>query len=194
MLKLRTLSIVAVFSIALGFMLMAASKPEKANLVRLTVINHSNDDMTLKLVGPKKYTLTIEAEEKRVFTVPQGDYSYTVKACSVTADSTISLTKHKKLVMPVCGGSVPHAQGNEQIIDLSTHIRMVKIHIGNQAPTRTLAFLAGPSDYIFSIDSGEMKEYVVAKGDYTVRYYACGKSAVETFSAAKGSILALSCP
>ena len=106
----------------------------------------------------------------------------------------IDLTKHTKLIMPVCGANTRQLPNSPHVIDITNTLKIVKVTLKNEAESNVLAILTGPSTYVFSLDKEASKDYTIAKGDYKVQYYACGKYGVREFSAFHNGILKLKCP
>jgi hypothetical protein len=98
------------------------------------------------------------------------------------------------MIMPVCGGHAGQAATSPYVVDLSEIIKIVKVTVENDSETRLLAILTGPATYVFLIDEGDSKDYTIAKGDYSVQYYACGTVGYKDYYAYHGSKLSLSCP
>jgi hypothetical protein len=167
---------------------------EKSELVALTVENRSSGIMYLWLDGVAFYYLTIGPGETKLFTVERGEYYQKVRACGDTAESIVDITKRTRMIMPVCGGHASQAATSPYVVDISEIIKIVKVTVENESDTRLLAILTGPSTYVFLIDEGESKDYTIAKGEYSVQYFACGRVGYEDYSAYHGSKLSLSCP
>lgn len=169
--------------------------PAKPDLVRLTIENKTTKLITIRLDGPAIYFLRVKGETTGVFTVNRGEYSATITACGVTGKEPLDLTTQKTLIMPVCGGSANTSATREgSAIDISKPVKVVKFTISNQSDTKLLAILTGPASYVFTLKKGESKNYTIAKGDYSVTYYACGTKGVKKFESYSGSKLELSCP
>jgi hypothetical protein len=167
---------------------------EKSELVALTVENRSSGIMYLWLDGPAFYYLTIKSGQTMIFTVERGEYYQKVKACGDTAENIVDITKRTRMIMPVCGGHASQAATSPYVQDISEIIKIVKVTVENDSDTRLLAILTGPSTYVFLIDEGEERDYTIAKGDYSVQYFACGGVATKNFTAYHGSNLSLDCP
>lgn len=165
------------------------------DLVRLVVVNKTTKTLYLKLDGPYFYYLSVMGGESGLFTVKRGVYSSTVYACGASSSDTIDLTRQKTLIMPICGGNArTAAKTSAQNIDLSTQLKIVPFTLINNSTSRVLAIFTGASTYVFTLEKGESKDYTIARGEYTVRYYACGSSKTINFESYKGSKLNLKCP
>jgi hypothetical protein len=188
----------------LAIMLLSAAMPlppsylkapaaAPSDLVRLTIINKSSGPVYMWLSGPSFYYFVVGSGDQADYTIKRGVYSQSVRACGDYATQTVDLTKQTTMIMPVCGGNA-NAAALGGALDLSTLIKIVRVTVQNDATSQVLAILTGPATYVFLLDVDEANEYTIAKGDYTVQYWACGKYAVKEWSAYSGSLLKLSCP
>lgn len=171
-----------------------AAAGEKTGPVGLTIENRSSGYIYLWLQGPSFYYLVVKPGETKVFTIVRGEYFQTVRACGDTASSIVDLSKQTRMIMPLCGANAKQSALSPYVVDLSTIIKIVKVTVKNESDTRLLAILTGPSTYVFSLNKGESRDYTIAKGDYTVQYFACGWYGYKNFYAYHGSSLELSCP
>jgi hypothetical protein len=171
-----------------------ASNAEKSDLIALKVDNQSTSNAYLWLDGPSFYYLVVQAGESKTFTVLRGEYFKEVSYCGAQDNSTIDLTKHTKLVMPVCGANSRQTPNSPHVINITNTIKIVKVTLKNEAESKVLAILTGPSTYVFSLDKDASKDYTIAKGDYEVQYFACGQYDVREFSAFYNSVLKFKCP
>ncbi len=167
---------------------------DKSDLVALKVDNQSTSNAYLWLNGPSFYYLVVKPGESKTFTVMRGEYNKDVSYCGARASSIIDLTKHTKLVMPVCGANTRQAPSSPHVVNITNTIKIVKVTVKNEAESKVLAILTGPSTYVFSLGKDVSKDYTIAKGDYKVQYFACGKYGVREFSAFYNSVLKLKCP
>jgi hypothetical protein len=173
---------------------MGAAILEKSELVALTIENRSSGIVYLWLDGVAFYYFAIDPGETIMYTVARGEYYQKVRACGDTAESIVDITKRTRMIMPVCGGHAGQAATSPYVVDLSEIIKIVKVTVENDSETRLLAILTGPATYVFLIDEGDSKDYTIAKGDYSVQYYACGTVGYKDYYAYHGSKLSLSCP
>ena len=171
-----------------------ATNAEKSDLIALKVDNQSTSNAYLWLDGPSFYCLVVKPGESKTFTVMRGEYFKDVSYCGARDSSIIDLTKHTRLVMPVCGANSRQTPNSPHVVNITNTIKIVKVTVTNAAESKVLAILTGPSTYVFSLDKDASKDYTIAKGDYDVQYYACGKYGVREFSAFYNSVLKLKCP
>lgn len=171
-----------------------AAADEKTGPVGLTVENRSSGYVYLWLEGPSFYYLVVKPGETKIFTVMRGEYFQTVRACGDTASHIVDISKQTRMIMPVCGANAKQAGTSPYVVDLSQIIKIVKVTVKNESDTRMLAILTGPSTYVFTLDKGVSKDYTIAKGEYTVQFYACGRYGYKNFVAYQGSSLEISCP
>ena len=171
-----------------------ASTSEKSDLVALKVENDSTSYAYLWLDGPSFYYLVVKPGETKTFTVMRGEYFKDVSYCGARDSSIIDITKQTRLIMPVCGANTRQLSSSPHIINITNTIKIVKVTVTNDSESRVLAILTGPSTYVFSLDKDVSKDYTIAKGDYEVQYFACGKYGVREFSAYHNGVLKLKCP
>ena len=171
-----------------------ATNAEKSDLIALKVDNQSTSNAYLWLDGPSFYYLVVKPGESKTFTVMRGEYFKDVSYCGARDSSIIDLTKHTRLVMPVCGANSRQTPNSPHVVNITNTIKIVKVTVTNAAESKVLAILTGPSTYVFSLDKDVSKDYTIAKGDYEVQYFACGKYGVREFSAFYNSVLKLKCP
>jgi len=171
-----------------------ASTNEKSDLIALKVENDSTSYAYLWLDGPEFYYFVVKPEETETFTIRRGEYDKDVSYCGAKDSSTIDLTKHTRLIMPVCGANKRGESSSPHIVNITNTIKIVKVTVKNETGTRVLAILTGPSTYVFSLAKDEHRDYTIAKGDYDVQYYACGKYGIREFSAFHNGGLKLKCP
>lgn len=171
-----------------------ATNGEKSDLIALRVDNYSTSNAYLWLDGPAFYYLVIKPGESKIFTVMRGEYFKDVIYCGARDSSIVDLTKHTRLIMPVCGANSRQSPTSPHVVNITNTIKIVKVTVTNAAESKVLAILTGPSTYVFSLDKDASKDYTIAKGDYEVQYYACGKYGVREFSAFYNSVLKLKCP
>lgn len=166
----------------------------QGDLIRLTVVNRSSGFVYLWLKGPAFYYMSIKPETTGTFTIERGEYEKSVWACGDRVTDTESFTSHTLMIMPVCGGSAVKGVPETGVVDLSDMIRIVRVTIVNDAPTRLFTILTGPATYVFTFNVDEEQVYTIAKGTYKVQYWACGKYATKTWHAYDDSELKLKCP
>ena len=166
----------------------------RSDLVRLTVENRSSGSLFVWLTGPAVYYFEVKSGETELFAVSRGEYSYRFRACGDTVSGTLDLSIQRKLVMPVCGGRATSETKATGTVDVSSQIKIVKFSVENDASTRALVIMTGPTTYVFTFERDEEKDYTIAKGDYTVQVFACGRVGTRNFSAFKGKTLVLTCP
>ena len=171
-----------------------ATNAEKSDLIALKVDNQSTSNAYLWLDGPSFYYLVVKPGESKTFTVMRGEYFKDVSYCGARDSSIIDLTKHTRLVMPVCGANSRQTPNSPHVVNITNTIKIDKVTVTNAAESKVLAILTGPSTYVFSLDKDASKDYTIAKGDYEVQYFACGKYGVREISAFYNSVLKLKCP
>jgi hypothetical protein len=171
-----------------------ASVNEKSDLVALKVENDSTSTAYLWLDGPAFYYFVIKPGETRTFTVERGEYDKDVSYCGARDSSTIDLTIHTKLILPVCGANALNPPTSPHLVNITNTLKIVKVTLTNELDSNVFAIFTGPSTYVFTLGRDESKDYTIAKGDYEVRYFACGKFGIREFSAFHNRVLKFKCP
>ena len=171
-----------------------ASVNAKTDLVALNVENDSTSYAYLWLDGPSFYYLVVKPGETKTFTVQRGEYFQEVSYCGARDSSIVDLSKHTKLIMPVCGANSRQSPSSPNAVNITNTLKIVKVTVTNDSDSKVLAILTGPSTYVFSLNKGESKDYTIAKGDYEVGYFACGAYGVREWSAFHNGVLKLKCP
>lgn len=167
---------------------------EKSDLVALKIQNDSSSNAYLWLEGPTFYYFVVRPGETKTYTVKRGEYFKDVSYCGATDSSIVDLSRHTKLVMPVCGANARQSPSSPHVVNITNTIKIVKVTLTNEADSKVLAILTGPSTYVFSLDKDASKDYTIAKGDYEVQYFACGAYSVKEWSAYHQSLLKFKCP
>ena len=171
-----------------------ASVNEKSDLVALKVVNDSTSTAYLWLDGPAFYYFVIPPDETRTFTIQRGEYDKDVSYCGARDSSTIELTKHTKLILPVCGANALNEPTSPHVVNITNTLKIVKVTLTNELDSNVFAIFTGPSTYVFTFGRDESKDYTIAKGDYEIWYYACGKYGIREFSAFHNRIMKFKCP
>ena len=171
-----------------------ASVNEKSDLVALKVVNDSTSTAYLWLDGPAFYYFVIPPDETRTFTIQRGEYDKDVSYCGARDSSTIDLTRHTKLILPVCGANALNEPTSPHVVNITNTLKIVKVTLTNELDSNVFAIFTGPSTYVFTFGRDESKDYTIAKGDYEIWYYACGKYGIREFSAFHNIIMKFKCP
>ena len=118
-----------------------------------------------------------------------------VSYCGARTSRIADLTIQTAMIMPVCGARASQsAASSPHVVDVTETVRIVPVTVENEAETSVLAILTGSSTYVFLLNKDEAKDYTIAKGEYKVQYFACGKYGERTWFAQKNSSLELACP
>jgi hypothetical protein len=101
--------------VALLFVLMAslllttAVAMAREVLIRVEVINRSEESVSISLIGETAYYfLAVPAGETRWFTVERDVYQRTTFACGDSNSGSVDLTTHKRLIFTRCYGDAPN--------------------------------------------------------------------------------------
>jgi hypothetical protein len=183
----------------LALMLASAVAPVMAatsevDQVRLRVDNRNSKQITLQLNGPAYYYFKIGGEEKATFAVNRGVYKYILTGCGMRTTGSLDLSVNKLLVMPVCGGSASKQTRDPNRIDLGKVLKVVNIKIENLTEGNSQIVMTGPSTYVFVLKTDAIKKVSVAKGEYTLKVYACGTVFTKNFTADKDASWKIRCP
>jgi len=170
-----------------------ASVKEKSDLVVLKIQNDSTSIAYVWLDGPEFYYFSVKPDETKTYTIQRGEYEKEISYCGARDSSTIDLSRHTKLVLPVCGANTRQSPASPHIVDVTNTLKIVKVTLKNEADSRVLAILTGPSTYVFSMDKDTTKDYTIAKGDYEVQYFACGAYGEKEWSAYHQGVLKFKC-
>jgi len=201
--KIQSTKAVVLLALATMLLLTAASPGPRTtasvaaaqDLIRLTVDNRSSGPVYIRLEGEAYYYLSVGSEKEAVYTIKPGEYTQTVTACGDTVEEEeVEIKVNTRMVMPECGSRAKPNYPDQGKVDLSELIKIVEITIENDADTQLLVIMEGPATYVLTLKKGDENDYTVAKGDYEVTYYACGRKDTRNFSAFKGKVLKLDCP
>ena len=174
---------------------ISATTSGRSDLVSFRVVNKSSGTVYLWLNGPTFYYFAVRPEETGSFTIMRGEYFLDVSYCGARTSRIVDLSVQTTLVMPVCGGRASQAAGSSpHVVDVTETIRIVPVTVENEATSQVLAILTGPSTYVFLLNKDEAKDYTIAKGEYRVQVFACGKYGERTWFAQKNATLELTCP
>ena len=171
-----------------------ASVNEKSDLVALKVENDSTSTAYLWLDGPSFYYFVIKPGETKTFTVERGEYDKEVSYCGARDTSTIDLTKHTKLLLPVCGANALNPPTSPHVVNITNTLKIVKVTLTNELDSNVFSIFTGPSTYVFTFGKDVSKDYTIAKGDYTIQYWACGKYGIREFTAYHNIVMKFKCP
>lgn len=134
--------------------------------VRLTIVNNSNANVTVRLDGPEDYDITVRTGQSKTRTIVAGNYDYRYGSCGVTWDGTLEADENVELVIYDC-----------QYVPTKMQI---KSHLSEDVEVS----LAGFKNYKYAIDLGKNRVELLS-GDYTFSWEACGNSFSETMFVTK---------
>jgi hypothetical protein len=192
------ISLMIFISLTAAVQIPASSKfssvNEKSDLVALKVENDSTTTAYLWLDGPAFYYFVIKPGEIKTFTVERGEYDKEVSYCGARDSSTIDLTKHTKLLLPVCGANALNSPTSPHVVNITNTLKIVRVTLTNELDSNVFAIFTGPSTYVFTFGRDVSKDYTIAKGDYKIQYWACGKYGIREFSAFHNREMKFKCP
>ncbi len=161
--KLFTILIVVLISLVV----MAAAPAAQSELVSLTIDNKSDDYVTFRLEGTAFYYLMVKANTTTTFTIKRGDYTQKFYSCGAYVETDLDLTKKQSIYVPPCGEkafAVDKRSNNK--VDGGQLIKLVKVTFENDTSHNLVLYLAGTSEYVFFIRSGEEVSYTISKTEY----------------------------
>lgn len=159
---------------------------------KLVVINRSGTSLHIFLSGPATYRLSIGAGQTKTYAVNRGVYKMTASGCGMTATGKLDMSINRNLILPICGGRVP--VNDPHTIDLGKLLKIVLIEVINKSTGVATVVFKGPSVYMFTLQKNADKDFTIAKGDYKLTIYACGKTFKRNFRADKGKKFTITCP
>ncbi|HZD56518.1 MAG TPA: hypothetical protein VE136_07340 [Anaerolineales bacterium] len=78
-------------------------------LARLTIINRTDQNVALSLIGSKgTFYLPVAPGTTRVFTLDREVYKHTTFACGKSETGTVDMSTQLRLVFPSCFGNLPN--------------------------------------------------------------------------------------
>lgn len=196
-LKLRLLAgltLTAILLVSIFAAIPTGHVQAAARMVNLTIDNRANNSITLSLRGPYQYQLKVSGKSSETFRVMTGNYEYTVQGCGMSGTSKLAITQDMRLINPICGGNVRTIPKDSSKVNIGASIRVVPVTISNDLGYRATVILTGPYTYVFTLKSDQDLKVTIGKGDYNVRYYACGTFINRSFQAYKNAKYILRCP
>jgi hypothetical protein len=166
----------------------------KSTNVRLTIINNTNDYVTLKLEGPQFYYFWVKPGETREYTPLRGMYTSRFYSCGVFVNGTFDLTKIQKLIVPACGTKAIKGPDKNHVIDAGKLTKFVKVTFENDTPGWLTILLSGPNKYEVILAKDQVTTIVMMKGEYNYRLYACGSIKDGHLYAMPNKVKTLTCP
>ena len=142
--------------------------PEYAKFV---VDSHLGEGLTLQLVGPQSYDLSISLGTNKFISLQTGFYSFTYTACGGANTGELRLTKNgtARLTLYSCEVMGLHPLGDTTITQTPSNLR-----IGSHYSFPVRVTLFGPINYSLAISPG-LNRLNVLNGSYTYSYSAYGK-------------------
>ena len=100
--------VILVFTVFLAVVIPAYAGSANKKLVRLKLINQSDQPVYLQLNGAQFYYLTVNPKTTKTFTVMPGIYSRTTWACGAFAIGTLNMSSQVKLNFIPCDRYAPN--------------------------------------------------------------------------------------
>lgn len=142
--------------------------PEYAKFV---VDSHLGEGLTLQLVGPQSYDLSISLGQNKFIALQTGFYTFTYTACGGSNTGELRITKNgtARLTLYSCEVMALHPLGDTSIATIPTNLR-----IGSHYSFPVRITLFGPINYSLEISPG-LNRFDVLDGSYTYSYSAYGR-------------------
>lgn len=146
--------------------------PEYAKFV---VDSHLGDALTLQLVGPQSYDLSISLGRNKFISLQTGFYTYSYTACGGTLTGEVRVTKNgtSRLTLYSCELVALHPS-------TFTGRTPSNLRIGSHYNFPLRMTLSGPTSYSFEIVPG-LNRLNVVDGTYTYSYTAYGRFVTGSF-------------
>ena len=105
----KKMLVAVLFALLAILFLTTAVALAQEDLIRIEVINKSEESASISLIGETAYYfLTVPAGETKWFTVERDVYQRTTFACGESNSGTVDLTTHKRLIFTRCYGDAPN--------------------------------------------------------------------------------------
>ena len=162
--------------------LLAAALPTAAlaaqsDLVRFTVENRAERDITIRLYSTdgsgRAYYMQVLAETTKIMTPPRGLYDYRLTACGVMVWGVVDLNGPLTWIMPQCGDKGGPGSKAPNTQDIGKILALSKISLVNNTGSALRVWLDGPFQYVFDIPVGATKIVSILKGFYQWGHFAC---------------------
>lgn len=190
------LSLVSALLLSAAAPAQAAGTQVTPETSRLIINNRNSNNLYLVLEGPARYSFTVAGETMKSFTVMKGEYTYWVTACGakVKVEDTLDLTINRTLVLSVCGGNAGPTGDKAHKVDLTRIVKIVNTTIKNEVGFPTTLYMTGTTNYVFKFKKDEERDLLLARGEYTLKYYGCGQFNTRDVEINKDKELTLTCP
>ena len=94
--------------VVLASLVLVSVVSAKSKLVRLEVINKTDEPVYLSLVGTRHYYLTVAKGTTKTFTVEREIYKHTTYSCSKSQSGTVDITTQLRMVFTSCYQTAPN--------------------------------------------------------------------------------------
>ena len=172
--NLLVIMVVALLAAALPSVALAA----QSDLVRFTVDNRSDRDITIRLYSTDgsgtAYYMQVLAGTVKIMTPPRGIYNYRLTACGVMVFGEVDLNGPLTWIMPVCGDKGGPGSKAPNTQDIGKILALTKVNLINDTGAFLRVWFAGPFQYVFDIPVGDTKLVSILKGFYVWGHFACG--------------------
>jgi hypothetical protein len=162
--------------------------------VRLSINNHSDRDVWLKLDGTKDYNLHVPAGQSKIYTPFADVYDYTLHHCGTFVKGELDLTNQEVIEVPDCGSVSHYGPQEPSYIDEGRMLNLVRVTFENETGHAIMIIIEGPTVHVFSFNADQDKEYTIPHGYYDYTLYACGTISTGFLLARAHIVHDLECP
>lgn len=153
--------------------------PPEPEFAKFVVNSHLGEALTVSLVGPQSYDLSVTLGQNKFPFLQTGFYSYTYTACDGTQTGLVRIEKNGtgQLTLYSCEVLGLHPQGEGSLVAFTPSNLRIGSHYG--FPIRITLF--GPINYSFAVDLG-LNRFNVWPGFYSFSYTAYGRTVTGNFT------------
>lgn len=144
---------------------------------KFVVDSHLGEALTLQLVGPQTYNLSVSLGSNKFINLQTGFYSFKYTACGGDLTGTVQITKNGKarLTLYSCEVVSLHPLGITAPQSVPSNLR-----IGSHYSFPVRLTLSGPTSYSFEVVPG-LNRFNVVDGTYSYSFSAYGRFMSGTF-------------
>lgn len=188
--------LVALLGVWFVFADTAKANENKPPYLPFKVINESQFEFTIYLLGPESYAFSVPPHSEDWWIVERGEYSFTMDWCNYTEKGSLDMTMRKTMHVPVCGGSALVNFGYKPYnVDAGDYIKPVKVEIQNRTKEEVDVYIRTSGiDHFLNFEPLEKKTIIVLKGEYAISYVACGKLYSGYYTPYIGRPYQINCP
>ncbi len=151
-------------------------------LVRFIITNKSNQELEVTLMGEQTYIKSVSPGKTKL-EVAQGNYTLSYWACGELIIENIQVKKKgSEFKIQSCNkSSSSNTTGDSET---PSGVKSIRFIINNRTNAELEVTMMGTESYVITARSGKTKVNV-AKGSYTLSYWACGELIIENINVRK---------